>query len=388
VALSTAAGLIALLTSCGSQTPGAASLSPGGGPGGGLARSAADSNWTGSGGLVSPASSSGNRRSAHGTPASVAPGSPGTTTGNRSGVSGNALFGGTEDMVKEEPALGRKLAIVRTYYSLGEKFPTRTDSRLMSSGRTLLVSLDIMTKGPTYASVAVGRQDAQIGAFLKAMNRSAVQYHLGAIYIGFEHEANVVDQHATVLGTPSQFVSAWDHIHQLAAAAHLDWNQGGRLHWVLILTHRAYIPMSARAPWALRMGAATAYWPGNNEVDIVAADGYDSPGCKRGTTAQEFAHVSPASVFGPLLSFARAHGGMPVFVAEWGASATFASAQLGFIRQMGPFVTSNPQIAAVSYWDSMGVGCSYSFNNHPASVSALRVMGHTAGLQGSAVMSG
>ena len=59
------------------------------------------------------------------------------------------------------------------------------------------------------------------------MERSAVKYHLPAIYVTFEHEADVLTHHRA-LGTPAQFIQAWDHIHQLAAAAHLNWNDGGR----------------------------------------------------------------------------------------------------------------------------------------------------------------
>ena len=130
------------------------------------------------------------------------------------------------------------------------------------------------------------------------------------------------------------------------------------------------------------MGSAWAYWPGNNEADIVAADGYYSAGCKAGTTPSGFSHVTPARIFDPLLNFARAHGGLPAFVSEWGAAQKFPAAQLNFIREMPGYVASHPSIAAALYWDSAGAKCSYSINQHPMSIAALATMGHTAALSG------
>ena len=39
-----------------------------------------------------------------------------------SGVTGGALFGGTSPLLAEQGALGRKLAIVRLYYMIGQQF--------------------------------------------------------------------------------------------------------------------------------------------------------------------------------------------------------------------------------------------------------------------------
>jgi hypothetical protein len=161
---------------------------------------------------------------------------------------------------------------------------------------------------------------------------------------------------------------------------HLDWNDGGRIHWVWIQLHGTFVPVNQRPPgWPIN-GAPTAYWPGSNEVDIVAADGYSHPGCQG-----HAGPVTPQSLFGPLLSFAQQHGGLPVFITEWGSTAFPSSQwQTGFIGQMQAFVAANPEIVAVLYWNSHGAGphCTFSVNAHPASVSALAEMAHSAALQG------
>jgi hypothetical protein len=271
------------------------------------------------------------------------------------------------------------------------------EKHFMSTGSTLLVSLDTFPPGPSYATIAAGKDDGVISRFLKQVDQAAVQYHLGAIYICFEHEANVPGHHQG-LGSPAQFVQAWDHVHQLAASAHLDWNQGGRLHWVFILAHRAYF---TNHPMRGGTGSANAYWPGSNEVDIVAADGYNSGGgsgnsCRKapktkdghrnssyvqqGSTVQ-----SPDSIFGPLISFAKSHGNLPVFIAEWGTISYASSAvQPDYIRGMEAYVAANPEIAAALYWNGRPPHgpCDYAVVGHQASMAALATMGHSTRMQG------
>jgi hypothetical protein len=213
---------------------------PGGGKTSGGAAGMTGGSSTGPGG--SP-------RVAPGGPSSRTPGTSGRTPGGPSGTGRAVLFGGDVPLTKEEPQLGRTLAIVRVYDRIGQRFPNRREATFMSHGSTILVSFDTLQRhGPSYASVAAGREDGTIRAFLDSVEQAAVKYRLRAIYVTFEHEANNSSKHAG-LGSPAEFIRAWDHVHQLAVDAHLDWNQGGRLHWVLILTHFGYINGSAALYW-------------------------------------------------------------------------------------------------------------------------------------------
>jgi hypothetical protein len=294
------------------------------------------------------------------------------------GVTGGALFGGTYPLVAEQGNLGRKLSIVRIYYMIGQKFTTPHIKQLMSHGTTVLASLDVpFGHGITYASIAAGRQDKQISAWLTQVEQNAVTYHVPAAYVTFEHEANAPPN--SVNGTPAQFIKAWNHMHSLATKAHLNVGSGGRLRWALILEHLAYFPASQRPKWSFRLGFASKYWPGNANVDVVAADGYNRGGCRnhRGTRPSEPA-VTPGSLFNPVLAFAKAHGGKPVFLAEW-ASAFYSAVpafQVNFINAMKSYVLANPRIAAALYWDDHGYFvCSFAVNGHSKSVSALAAMG-------------
>jgi hypothetical protein len=281
-------------------------------------------------------------------------------------IFGTALFGGSGGLVQDQRALGRRLAIVRVYHHIGDTFPSITDRENMAAGSTLLVSLD--SNGATYASIAAGNKDSTIMSFLRAVNRAAFRYHLRAIYISFQHEPD--SPQATRLGSGAAFVRAWDHVHRLAASAHLDWTNGGRLHWVLILIHGIYA----------RTGSIP-FWPGAAEVDVVAVDGYNSYPCR---TSSQRRPVTPAHLFNPVLSFASSHGGRPVFISEWGSDNRLPGAQVRFIQQMHGYVASHRQIAAALYWDQGGPHCSYAVDGRAGALSALAAMGRSAAMQGRA----
>ena len=338
-----------------------------------IAASHASSAAQGSGAAEGGTGSAGNLASAAGTNSKA----QSRTGGTLAGVGNGVMFGGDVPLVSEESALGRNLAIVRVYDLLGQSFVNRTMDSFMAHGTTILASLDVYPGMPTYASIAAGQHDATIASYLESMNSSAIHYKLPAIYFTFEHEANTPGHH-TGLGTPAQFIQAWDHVHQIAVDHHLLWNQGGRIHFVLILTHFFY-----------NNGKAIQYWPGTNEVDIVAADGYNTGGCRiarkqhrpftYGVTPVE----SPASLFSGVVHFAAAHGGLPVFIAEWG-SVPWAnpSVRVNWIQSMQSFVAANPAIHATLYWDSRVLQCNYILNGSATSLSALASMGHSALMQG------
>ena len=369
-----AGAVLAALAAAGCSSGSGGLVSPGGGASGSGGLVSPGGGASGSGGLVSPGAGTGSAA------AGEAEGS-----GARSGVVGGALFGGDLPLVPETGKLGRRLAIVRAYFTLGQQFPNAGAQAAMQAGGTVLASLDSPPQGRkgNYASIIAGQHDAAIKRFLGQMEGAAVRYHLGAIYFSFEHEANNPPHRG--LGTPGQFVQAWRHVHALAASAHLLWDQGGRIHFVLILTHMAYNSMTGRPRWAARMGQASSYFPGKSQVDVVAADGYNHRGCKVSAPGTR-PSVTPAYLFGPLVSFARSQGGLPVFIAEWGSQAFAGSSmQAVFIGQMRAFVPANHEIAAALYWNSRSAqnhGCSSSLNNQPASLAALAAMGHSPGLQG------
>jgi hypothetical protein len=281
---------------------------------------------------------------------------------------GGMLFGGNDGLSGLATQLGRPMAIVRTYYKLGgNAFPTYNDNKHMAAGTTLLVSLD--ANGHSYASIIAGDYDTQILAFMTAMNADAIKYNLSSIFFTFQHEPD--NKLVASLGTAAQFVEAWDHVHALAAANDLDWNQsdGGRLLWTLILVHNTYA-----------MGTnAKGYWPGPGEVDIVASDGYNVDGC----TAKPA--QTPSEIFGATLSFAKANGRLPVFLAEWASYAGKPTDQAAYIAAMQTYLTTNhKKIKAAMYWDDAGPLCSFKIDGNAGSIAAMKTLGASADMQGTA----
>ena len=146
----------------------------------------------------------------------------------------------------------------------------------------------------------------------------------------------------------------------------------------MILMHYAYIS-----------GKAASFWPGRREADVVAADGYNTGGCRQarrthsGFTTGRTPAVTPASLFSKVVTFAAARGHVPVFIAEWGSVAySSPGVRVGFIQQMRRFVQANREIAGILYWDSQVPPCSYVVNNSPTSLAALAGMGHSPYFQG------
>jgi hypothetical protein len=321
---------------------------------------------------------------------SVAPVQAATATANT--LNQDALFGGTTPLVPAQPKVGH-LGIIRMYYNLGEQFRGPALDSMLHSGSTGLVSLDDPPKGgPSYASITAGRYDKEIRSFLEQLNQAAVQYHLPTIYFAFEHEANAPKHEA--LGSPAQFVAAYNHIHAIAAAAKLNYNDGGRIRWALILEHEAYFTKSERPKWSLSMGFAQSYWPGS-DVNVVAADGYNQADCANSSNPHfkqpGDSMVTPASMFNPVLTFAQEHGNLPVFIAEWASiDYTNPAVRPQFIREMQNYVLANPRIKAAMYWDASGGGnhgsggpgsaaCNFSVNSDPVSLAALAAMNRALG---------
>src|SRR5215469_5879826 len=95
-ALTASAALLMLVTACGGQS------SPGAAPG-----SAGSAGGSGS----------------HGSNSVAGPGTETPAAGKRSATTGGALFGGNAALASQQGNLGRRLAIIRAYYHVGEPFP-------------------------------------------------------------------------------------------------------------------------------------------------------------------------------------------------------------------------------------------------------------------------
>ena len=288
------------------------------------------------------------------------------------GVTGGVLFGSTEEMVPKEPALGRKLAIIRVYKSLGNLFPDTAEKPMLAAGSTMMVSLDLRDD-QTYHQVGAGQFDSEILSFYKSVNAAAVKYGLGSIYVNFEHEPSILKR--KIHGPPAAFVRAWRHVYRLVAGAGLNWQNGGRLHWVWIMDHDSYNP--SPTPGQSGPGTAPLFWPGAAYVDIDAVDAYNHPGCHKHEPPGGVV-FSPKRLFGSALAFAQSHGNKPVYITEFASIAyPDASVRPDWIGSVTSYVTAHPVIMAADYWDGFhkSARCVFNINGDPASLAALAKTG-------------
>jgi Glycosyl hydrolase family 26 len=299
------------------------------------------------------------------------------------------LFGGDSALLPLQGKLGRHLAIVRTYHNLEagasspvSAFPSPVETQILAQGSTLLTSVHSLD----WRSVADGKQDPVLSTFLQKVNQAALNAHLAAIYVCFGHEAN--SGKSTQDGTPQDFIVAWRHVYQLAAQLHLNWQQGGHLHWVWIMTHGAFI----------QHGQAESFWPGATYVDVVGTDNYVTGLCRTIFPTQTYvapasAAQTPAQFLDPVLTWTQQYApGLPIFQAEWGVVPfQDASIRPSFIHALTSYLDTHPQIQAMLYWNAYGDNghgadnaCDYRLNTAAASLEALAAMGHDPHFQAQA----
>ena len=91
------------------------------------------------------------------------------------------MFGGNYSVVPLEQSLGRKLAIVRLYYFVGNAFPGNAKyQKLLAHGRTVLVihqmesfvTRNSLVAGAMYWDTHVGNCNYKVDAFLRPSPRS------------------------------------------------------------------------------------------------------------------------------------------------------------------------------------------------------------------------
>jgi len=248
-----------------------------------------------------------------------------------------------------ESLIGRPLAMERVFYRWDEPWPTADDVWTLDAGRIPFISWNTrLANGSwvSWADIAAGRDDALLH------QRAAALIAFGSpVVFSFNHEP----ENDPAAGSAADFVAAYRHIHDVFEA---DGVTNVTYAWTMMA-------------WSFRSGNAAAFYPGDDVVDIVAADGYNQYGCAQGNAPWR----SFSDIFAPFQSFGAEHG-KPMIVAEWGVhddpadpdhAATWfddAAAQLELW----------PDIVGVLYFDA-DRGCARWVDDSAASLAAFRAMG-------------
>jgi hypothetical protein len=247
-----------------------------------------------------------------------------------------------------ERALGRRLALHRIYQTWEPRLTplVRWD---LAGGRLPVLSV-ARRRGRTtvpWSAIAAGREDAVI----RAQARAATVLH-APLLLSFDHEPE--NDHN---GTPAEYRAAWRRYVAVFRAGHAT-----NVRWVWIMMASSFHPYAARVP-------AAAYYPGDDVIDWIAADGYNWFGC-RSHTWRSF-----HDTFAPFITWATPHR-RPLMIAEWGSleDPHTPGRKAAWIRSAGDAIRSWPVLRAVLYWNSAGRAgrCPFYIDSSRSSLDAMR----------------
>ncbi len=220
---------------------------------------------------------------------------------------------------QREGDAGRGFDIAHSFYSFTKPFPTWRESWHLSQGRTPMVTWS----GAVASEVTAGYHDNVIRERARALKG------LGApVYLRYGAEMDSKAK-AAVAQNPEAFIAAWRHMHRI-----FQQEGAGNVAWVWCPT-----------AWAFSIDNGAPWYPGNDVVDWVCADGYNwAP--KRGSW------VSFRTIFTNFYNWAVGTG-KPIMVGEFGAMEALPGQKAAWIAEVAPTLRTHfPKIKAVVYFDS------------------------------------
>lgn len=252
-----------------------------------------------------------------------------------------------------EGKIGRKLDIVNHFYTYPQLVGTQGEVDDVAGGR-----IPMVTWGATStASINNGSQDAFITAQANRLK------NLGApVFLRYYHEPEGAYR-KTIIGSPAAYISAWKRARSLFAAA-------GATNVVWVFTTTAYAFRVVPNP------PAPAFYPGNTQVDWIAADGYNFAPNKPGSTWLSFDQV-----FRKWYTWAATMP-KPLMASEYGVmeDPAIPTRKATWYNDMRTVVkTTMPLIQGVVAWSTVNVkdGATFNWNvdSSPGSLAAWKAMG-------------
>jgi hypothetical protein len=234
-----------------------------------------------------------------------------------------------------EHAIGRRSDIVQNYYPWTEPFPSDLEPATLAAGGTPLISWN----GTDTSAVTSGGEDAMI----TERARAVAALHQPVFLRWFWEMDN--NKKRDMAGSPEAYIAAWKHIRTIFR------EQGA--------TNAAFVwcPTSI----GFSTGRAQPYYPGDDQVDWVCADGYSlAPGTR-----------SFAQVFDSFYSWAAPHR-KPIILAEFGVKGNDDESAAWLRDGFGSLQSRFPAIKAVVYFDSE----IYSLSDRPRSEAVLGELVH------------
>jgi beta-mannanase len=219
-----------------------------------------------------------------------------------------------------ERRIGRRLAIDHTYVPFGAGLGWRP-AWDVQMGRIPLLTIG---NGASTAEVAQGRHDVylrQLAEQVRALGKP--------VFIRYAHRMDDPANRAWV-GAPASYQAAWRHVREVFAGLPASF---------------VWAPTAA----AFSSDSADRFYPGDDQVDWVAADGYNGPGCRPQGGWREL-----SDIFGDFYVWGSAHG-KPLMIGETGSvedGADPARKAAWFDTAARDLATEMPQVQALIYFDA------------------------------------
>jgi beta-mannanase len=246
-----------------------------------------------------------------------------------------------QDAVLElERQIGRRLAIDHTYVPWGTGLGWRP-AWDVSLGRIPLITFG---NGGNTTEIAQGRHDVYLRQLAEAVRE------LGKpVFLRYAHRMDLASASSWV-GSPASYVAAWRHVHEIFA--------GLPVSWVWTPTAAAF---SGDQP-------AERFYPGDDYVDWIAADGYNGAGC-----AGQSGWRQLSDVFGDFYAWGSARG-KPLMIAEVGTTEDPGDPgrkAAWFDNATRQLATEMPNIQALVYFHAKKA-CDYRVSTSARSLEAFK----------------
>ena len=202
-----------------------------------------------------------------------------------------------------ERMIGQRLRATRVYLKWDSQFPNDQIKWLKRKNRTIVLSVKSVRQDGSsvpWRSVADAAPGSDIHATMMDWARRVRAFDKH-IYLIFNHEPE--SQANDALGSSSDFVAAWRNFVQVFRQQEVR-----NVSWTWTMTDWAFETTDERA--------ANYWYPGDDFVDVIGADLYNSADCSvSGRPWQTFREKIV-----PIRSWAKDHPGKPIVLPEWGST--------------------------------------------------------------------
>jgi len=261
---------------------------------------------------------------------------------------------------------GRRSATVRVYAAWDDPFPDPLSSAVRAHGQLLVLSVKARTGAGlpvSYASIAAAGPGSP--EFAQLLRWAGLLQGYGApVLFSFNHEPDV--HKSDEMGTAADYVRAWRRVVTVFRQAGVR-----NLEYVFIATAPHWASTDARS--------AASFYPGDDWVDDIAADGYNFFDCSR---IALMPWTGPRELFEPFRRFGVQHPAKGLMIIEYGSVEDGADPgrKARWYAELEQMLTEPGwrQARAVAQWyDAVQdrSRCNWRIDSSPATLAAFRAWG-------------